>query len=147
MNALLVTPWGELAPHCDIGKHRPTPLRYVWHHVLPQAAGGQTNTSNLLSLCDTCHYAIHVILWHLRQHNGQPPALAGHPKHMAYAIQGYQLAVAAGTQNQIPNEGGLSLPTTAPTATPPPAKQHKANAKRVTSSKATAPPSPTPWGE
>jgi HNH endonuclease len=34
--------------------HNPKPLRYVWHHILPQEAGGQTTRENLASLCDSC---------------------------------------------------------------------------------------------
>lgn len=42
--------------------HRPVPLRFVWHHIQPQEAGGQTVQQNLVQLCDSCHYSIHRII-------------------------------------------------------------------------------------
>lgn len=87
--------------------HRPRPLRYVWHHVLPQVAGGKTNKANLVSLCDSCHYSVHVLLWRLARANGDVPGWnrMGTAPQRDYARRGYDAAVAAGTAARIPNEG------------------------------------------
>jgi hypothetical protein len=84
------------------GVHRPIPLRFVWHHILPQACGGQTVAANLVSLCDSCHYSIHIVLWQMA--NKLPLAKTA-IKQVALAKQGYDLAVAAGTVDKIPKEG------------------------------------------
>lgn len=91
--------------------HRPRPIRYVWHHVLPQACGGKTAKDNLASLCDNCHYAVHSMMWLLAHHNGQTETIIGWSRlgtapQRELAMRGYQGAVAAGTVNKIPNEGG-----------------------------------------
>jgi len=83
--------------------HRPTPLRFVWHHIQPQEAGGATVTENLVSLCDSCHYSIHRILWTLKQGTPLPKHL--NSTQVGYAQAGYSRCVAAGTVAQIPNEG------------------------------------------
>lgn len=87
------------------GAHRPRPLRYVWHHVLPQSCGGKTEPSNLIALCDVCHYAVHELMFSAVV-NGVVPGY-GTRAQRAFALQGYQAAVAAGTTGKIPNEGGL----------------------------------------
>jgi hypothetical protein len=76
----------------------------VWHHILPQACGGRTTAANLVSLCDNCHYAVHIIMWHLAN-GGIPPDMHPSTKRLALARDGYQQAVAAGTQGKIPKEG------------------------------------------
>jgi hypothetical protein len=49
--------------HCTVhGYHRPTPLRTVLHHILPQEYGGPTVAANLVKVCDTGHYNIHACL-------------------------------------------------------------------------------------
>jgi hypothetical protein len=86
--------------------HRPTPLRFVWHHVLPQICGGQTVAANVVSLCDSCHYSVHALLWQLKVTNGGPlSSRRGTAQQRAIAQDGYQRAVAAGTTALIPNEG------------------------------------------
>jgi hypothetical protein len=101
-----------LAPTCIASdRHTPKPLRFVWHHVLPQVCGGKTVPDNLVSLCDCCHYTIHAILWGLKQGNGTLPAQGKvsrrllHTQRGALALRGYAAAVAAGTVANIPNEG------------------------------------------
>lgn len=87
--------------------HAPKPLRYVWHHVLPRACGGQTTADNLVEVCDNCHYGIHAILYQMAHHDGTAPSfahMAGSERY-AIALRGYFAAVAAGTVAQIPNEG------------------------------------------
>jgi len=87
--------------------HRPKPLRHVWHHVLPRTCGGQTIAANLVEVCDNCHYGVHAILFDMAQNNGTAPAfvhLVGTGRY-AIALRGYLAALAAGTVNQIPNEG------------------------------------------
>jgi HNH endonuclease len=92
------------ASRCEIARyHRPAPLRFIWHHVLPQACGGKTEPSNLAQLCDNDHYAVHLLMWHLA-HGGIPPAVKGTRAQRALAQRGYDAAVAAGTQDQIPKE-------------------------------------------
>jgi HNH endonuclease len=100
------------------GSHTPTPIRYIWHHLQPETAGGATDTVNLVELCDSCHYSIHVLLYIMAQialGNSVSPAAAElivHPprrEQLALASQGYQLCLDAGTVAQIPNEGGIPL--------------------------------------
>lgn len=109
MSGLLVFE-GVPASECTgAGSHQPRPLRFIYHHLLVQAAGGQTNTSNLVQLCDLCHYAVHDLLWVLARDNGSAAAWKryGTAEQRSYAQQGYDLAVQAGTVSSIPNEGGI----------------------------------------
>lgn len=95
------------AKDCVVSQHHsPKPLRYVWHHILPRACGGATEVGNLVSLCDSCHYAVHALLHDLKV-NGHftIPSTLRNKKRAAIALDGYQRAVAAGTVNLIPNEG------------------------------------------
>ena len=90
------------APH-----HTPVPLRFVFHHVLPLAAGGLTTSANLVSVCDSCHYAIHAMLYEMATNAGELTTLKkfkGTPR-WALAAQGYTRALAAGTVGKLPNEG------------------------------------------
>jgi hypothetical protein len=85
--------------------HAPKPLRFVWHHILPQEAGGLTEQFNLLECCDSCHYGIHVLLWDLATHDGLPSAEFLRYRRTGrafYAMQGYLAAVQAGTLSKIP---------------------------------------------
>lgn len=115
MSALLTVPTLGKATQCTAyGSHRPTPLRFVWHHLLPESLGGATDTLNLVSVCDACHYSIHELLYLLRLSNGDAARWAkpgggqyGSDGQRGYALKGWQLAVAAGVQNRIPNEGGV----------------------------------------
>lgn len=97
------------AAQCDAAPHHtPKPLRFVWHHILPQVCGGKSVVTNLVQVCDDCHYAIHDLLYDLAQHGGQ---LAQHRSLMhsgryTYALQGYNAAVSNGTVGSIPNQGG-----------------------------------------
>jgi HNH endonuclease len=95
---------GVKASRCQFGtqlRHH-TALRFVWHHILPQAAGGKTETSNLAELCDNCHYSVHVVLWALAR--GQSPPKEATTDQFTLANTGYQLAVQAGTVGKIPRE-------------------------------------------
>lgn len=83
------------------GTHRPVPLRFVWHHILPQVCGGKTVAANLASLCDSCHYSIHILLWQMAN---KVPLSKGTKAQLAFAKQGYDAAVAAGTADKIPKE-------------------------------------------
>jgi hypothetical protein len=94
--------------------HSPVPLRYVWHHVQPQEAGGATVAANLAQCCDSCHYSIHRLLWVMAQIAQQKPVTdvqrydITHPPRkgqLKLASQGYDACVAAGTVAKIPNEG------------------------------------------
>jgi hypothetical protein len=93
------------AAGCQLAKAAgPHPARrWVWHHILPQACGGRTVKANLASLCDSCHYAVHSLMWELAW--GITPGPAYTPEQMALARQGYQAAVDAGTVAKMPKEG------------------------------------------
>ena len=94
------------APSCVVSSaHRPSPMRYVWHHILPQVCGGLSRPENLASLCDSCHYAVHALLYQCKMHGDITPDPINNTKRIALARKGYQLAVAAGTVAAIPNEG------------------------------------------
>lgn len=94
--------------------HNPRPLRYVWHHVQPQEAGGITVAANLVQLCDSCHYTVHRILFAMRQQAmalnltlAQLDSLDRPPRRAQYdlAARGLAACRAAGTVSLIPNEG------------------------------------------
>jgi hypothetical protein len=85
--------------------HRPTPMRLVKHHIQPQVCGGATLPGNLATLCDSCHYSVHVLLWHLGQ--GTKPPAKGTRQQRALAEQGYEACQAANTVNKIPKESDL----------------------------------------
>lgn len=110
MSALLTVP--ELAlPHATeclacLVHHYPAPLRFVWHHILPQEAGGLTTTTNLVAVCDTGHYAIHALMYHLAKHS-QLPKRAGTRGQRNLALAGYTQAKTLGTVDHIPNEGSV----------------------------------------
>jgi|SRR5215472_2117420 len=93
------------AAACQIDAvHNPRPLRFVWHHILPQAAGGKTEPDNLAALCDTCHYAVHALLSGLAEDGQLDPNPDYHPDRVALAQQGYDHAVALGTVKKLPHE-------------------------------------------
>lgn len=96
------------ATHCTAVKtHAPVPLRYVWHHVLPEAAGGKTNHDNCIPICDNCHYGVHALMYDMAQHDGHLSMHlheAGTPRYRI-ARQGYEAAKAADVLDRIPNEG------------------------------------------
>jgi hypothetical protein len=105
VTALTELPEVGKATHCILSvQSGPHPARrYVWHHILPQVCGGLTTPANLASLCDSCHYTVHDLMWLMA--NGTP--LPGPPHTAAQfklATQGYQLAVAAGTAGKMPKE-------------------------------------------
>lgn len=88
------------------GSHNPVPLRFVWHHILPQSCGGKTTRSNLVSVCDNCHYGIHELLWDLKLNGGmfvQYQNFANTPR-AKYAIQGYTAALAMDRIGDIPKQ-------------------------------------------
>jgi hypothetical protein len=105
MTTLLLEFDGVPASHCVIaaGRHRPVPARHIWHHILPQVCGGKTERSNLVQLCDNCHYSIHRWMWCL-QNGGLPKRV--NKRQLALAQAGYDQAVAAGTADKIPKESG-----------------------------------------
>lgn len=104
MEALTEIPGLGKATRCTAsGSHNPVPLRFVWHHVQPVEAGGQTVPGNLIEICDSCHYSIHRLLWNLAQ--GLPLGPVPRAAQLGYAKQGLAACVAAGTVTQIPNEG------------------------------------------
>lgn len=85
-------------------EHRPEQARSIWHHIQPQVCGGKTTVANTVALCDNCHYIIHLLLWRLA--NNFPVDRRKWRGQLAYAQQGYDACVAAGTVGLIPNEGG-----------------------------------------
>jgi len=108
MEAAVFLPGVGRAAECSITTaHYPSPLRFVWHHILPKACGGKTVSENLVSLCDSCHYAVHALLWDLKQHEGllTIPSPLRNRRRMAFAFLGYDAAKAAGTLEKITNEG------------------------------------------
>lgn len=99
---------GIRATRCEVAaRHRPTPLRFVLHHVLPQVCGGLTVPGNLAQLCDNDHYAVHALLRYAATHDGQFPGRVGTRTQRDLAARGYQAAVAAGTVDRIPDEGNV----------------------------------------
>jgi hypothetical protein len=90
-------------------EHNPVPLRFVWHHILPEACGGGSTSDNLVNVCDNCHFGIHALMSDMKNNNGtlvKFKRFAGTMRHHL-AIAGYQRAVAAGTVDKIPNEGSV----------------------------------------
>jgi len=91
------------ADHCQISvTHRPRTLRFVFHHILPQVCGGKTGAPNLISVCDGCHYSIHILMWNMANDVLNPPHI--NRGQLDYAMRGYQEARAAGTAQLIPKE-------------------------------------------
>jgi hypothetical protein len=94
---------GQKATSCSMSRaHRPVPLRYVWHHIKPQVCGGLTEPANVISLCDSCHYTIHALMWAAKS-TGLVPHL-GNKAQRKVAEVGYDRCVAAGTVDKIPHE-------------------------------------------
>ena len=83
--------------------HHPAATRYVVHHIQPQTAGGLSVPANQVTLCDNCHYTVHMLMWHLAQKT--PPSAKGTRAQRKLAQQGYDACVLAGTVHKIPNEG------------------------------------------
>ncbi len=83
--------------------HHPAATRYVAHHIQPQVTGGKTVAENLATLCDNCHYTVHMLLFNLAK--GTVPPMKGTRAQRALAQQGYAACVAANTVDKIPNEG------------------------------------------
>lgn len=105
MSALTVVEGLGAADHCELEKfHVPKPLRYVFHHKLPLVCGGLTKPDNLIQICDCTHYAVHIIMYILRINRGELPSKVGTKKQRGLALEGYQLAVQAGTVDKIPKE-------------------------------------------
>ena len=115
MIAQATLPGFGTASHCEAsGTHSPVPLRYVWHHVQPHDAGGLTEASNLVQVCDSCHYTIHRLMWiyrliALRDDTTEAQReMITHPPRRAQLVlagKGYDACRLAGTIAQIPNEG------------------------------------------
>ena len=114
MSALthLTLPGLGKAKHCSAypGVHRPVPVRFVWHHILPQICGGPTEPDNLVSLCDNCHYAVHALMYRLASAGAGPdvswPRASTGVRGLA--LDGLARARAKGTVAKIPDEGGGS---------------------------------------
>jgi len=105
VSAVLQLPGFGPATTCQVTTdtaHRPAVLRHVWHHIQPKEAGGLTEQANLAQVCDSCHYTIHRLMWYMAHGTALPKA---HRNQLKIAQQGYDLCVAAGTVNKIPNEG------------------------------------------
>lgn len=95
---------GARATQCmGSGAHAPQVLRFVWHHIQPREAGGATEPENLVELCDSCHYSVHRLLWRMAQ--SQPLGFVPRQAQLKFAKLGYERCKAAGTVDQIPNEG------------------------------------------
>lgn len=117
MNEML-TFEGARATQCQgSATHSPRPMRFAWHHIQPQAAGGQTATGNVVPLCDSCHMSTHALLWILAQkHQGTTLTPAwqyalDHPPRrelLKLALTGLNRCILAGTVADIPNEGGVA---------------------------------------
>jgi Cys-tRNA synthase (O-phospho-L-seryl-tRNA:Cys-tRNA synthase) len=91
------------ADHCQVSvTHRPRTYRYIWHHILPQVCGGKTESPNLVSLDDSCHYTIHILMWNMANNVLLPPHV--NRQQLDLAMRGYQEAIAAGTAGRIPKE-------------------------------------------
>lgn len=54
--------WVDLDPCPGHAWHHPSPLRLVSHHIQPLSWNGPNIAANRISVCDTCHYAAHVVL-------------------------------------------------------------------------------------
>lgn len=106
---------GKAATMCVASAtHSPVSLRFVWHHIQPQEAGGQTATENLVQVCDSCHYTIHRLMWIMRLvalgqaiTPDQQKAITTPPRRsqLVLAGKGYDACRVAGTIDKIPNEG------------------------------------------
>ena len=104
MNARTTLPGFGTANRCDAsGTHDPAPLRFVWHHIQPQEAGGPTVAGNLVQVCDGCHMSIHRLLYHLAR--AMPIGPVPRKSQLALARTGFAKCQFAGTVPQIPNEG------------------------------------------
>lgn len=104
--------WNSLlgkAKTCQcVARHSPAPARYVWHHVLPQVCGGVTTQSNLVSVCDNAHYAIHKLMYAMLVKDQHTINRIGRNDFfMKMAVSGYGLAVERGTESKIPKESEL----------------------------------------
>lgn len=53
-------------------RHTPAALIFDQHHVRPESWGGQTDPSNLVTVCPTCHYSTHILI-DLYVTLGRPP--------------------------------------------------------------------------
>lgn len=108
---LFVAGLGPATTCAAYAHHRPRPMRFVWHHILPQVCGGKTKAMNLVQLCDSCHYSVHALMTELVLVNGDPHKIAhlGTASQRALALTGYDEAAAAGTTDRIPNEGGSAV--------------------------------------
>lgn len=95
-------------------RHDPVPLRYLWHHVQPVEAGGDTTAANLVQLCDSCHMSVHLLMWYMARqelsfllHARETAILEHPPRRLQYelAVRGFKACTAAGTVEKIPREG------------------------------------------
>lgn len=95
------------ASYCQVADyHQPVPIRFVWHHILPLACGGRSTNDNLVQCCDSCHFAIHRLMSDLLAGNGSFVEFKrfANSTRAIWALTGYKLAVAAGTQANLPRE-------------------------------------------
>ncbi len=59
---------------CDcVTEHRPTPMVYERHHILPLAWGGPDVPENVVTVCPTTHRGVHELLEWIVDHQTWPP--------------------------------------------------------------------------
>ena len=110
MEASVYLPMVGRASKCEVSdSHRPEPMRYIWHHVLPKTCGGRSVSANLVALCDNCHFGVHALLYQMKVNGIVTQSSINNRARVKLAIQGYQAAVVAGTVDKIPNEGSAVL--------------------------------------
>lgn len=73
--------------------HKPEPLRVVRHHVQPLGMGGPDVEENIIDICDTGHYNVHVVLGLLILSRPMPH---GHNAEKKISLTGFNDWVRAG---------------------------------------------------
>jgi hypothetical protein len=104
MQAATEIPGKGRASKCEASRrHSPKPLRFVWHHIQPKECGGPSDATNLVQLCDSCHYSTHRLLWNMAR--AVPVGPVPRKAQLELAERGFKACEAAGTVGKIPNEG------------------------------------------
>jgi hypothetical protein len=75
-------------------EHRPRPLRFVVHHVLPLGMGGLGESDNWVITCDTGHFNIHRLLGDLIR--SQTMRTLGTSRERSLAVRAYRQWISAG---------------------------------------------------
>jgi hypothetical protein len=79
--------------------HKPEPLRVIRHAILPIAMGGSaTDEDNLLDICDTGHFNVHLIFGLLLLGRAMPH---GHNAEKKIALTGYHDWVRSGKPGEL----------------------------------------------